>query len=95
MEQQFEQLFRTRTATVVDVRTPEEFMGGLVVGSINIPLQEIPGRIQELKDIKNRVVCSASGGRSLRAVMRMKQEGVEVIDEGSWLNINYLINKSI
>ena len=28
--------------TIIDVRSPMEFMGGNIAGSINIPLQEIP-----------------------------------------------------
>ena len=35
--------------TVIDVRTPAEFMGGHVVGSINIPLQEILEHVEEIK----------------------------------------------
>ena len=35
--------------TIIDVRTPAEFMGGHVAGSINIPLQEVQSRIQEIK----------------------------------------------
>ena len=52
-------------STIVDVRTPGEFMGGHVVGSINIPLQEIEQRIDELTALKQPLVlCCASGGRS-------------------------------
>ena len=36
---------------VVDVRTPGEFMGGNVAGSINIPLQEIEQRLEEIKSL--------------------------------------------
>ena len=34
-------------ATVVDVRTTGEFMGGNAPGSINIPLDEVTGRVEE------------------------------------------------
>jgi phage shock protein E len=34
------------------VRTPNEYAGGNVKGSINIPLQEIQQRIDELKHLK-------------------------------------------
>ena len=40
-----EQIIKENKGTVVDVRSPEEFMGGNVVESINIPLQEITSRI--------------------------------------------------
>lgn len=92
MEQPFEQLLRSGSATVVDVRTPEEYMGGHVTGSINIPLQEISQRLDELKGMNNIVVCCASGGRSRMAAVWMKQEGLEAADGGSWLNVNYHLN---
>ena len=37
---------------IVDVRTPMEFMGGHVAGSINIPLNEVPERVEEFKSMK-------------------------------------------
>jgi len=92
MEIQIEQVLRDGTATVVDVRTPSEYSGGHVPGSINIPLQELSGRMDELKSMRNIVVCCASGGRSNMAAVLMKQEGIIVMDGGSWLNLNFLIN---
>ena len=60
--------------TIVDVRTQGEFMGGNVVGSINIPLQEIQQRIDELKDLKQPLVlCCASGNRSGQATQFLSQ----------------------
>ena len=48
--------------TVVDVRTPGEFAGGNVAGSINIPLQEIVDRAGELDNmVKPIIFCCASG----------------------------------
>ena len=38
-------------AQVVDVRSADEFMGGNVSGSINIPLNEVPERVAEFKNI--------------------------------------------
>ena len=51
--------------TIIDVRTPAEFMGGNVAGSINIPLNEIQLRVSEIKQIQQPIVlCCASGNRS-------------------------------
>ena len=44
-----ETIIKEKKGTIVDVRTTEEFKGGNVFGSINIPLQEIPQRLEELK----------------------------------------------
>jgi rhodanese-related sulfurtransferase len=39
-------------------------MGGHVVGSINIALNEIPERIIEIKKLQMPLICCASGNRS-------------------------------
>ncbi len=76
--------------TVVDVRTTGEFMGGNVAGSINIPLQELMARVDEIKSIKSPVVlCCASGNRSGMAEQLLQSAGVDCVNGGSWLEVNY------
>lgn len=76
--------------SIVDVRTPAEFMGGHVAGSINIPLNEIPYRVEEFKSLEGEiVVCCASGNRSGQAVAYLKGQGLSVSNGGSWLDVNY------
>ncbi|MCK6650703.1 MAG: rhodanese-like domain-containing protein, partial [Bacteroidia bacterium] len=71
-----DELIKSNKATIVDVRTREEFRGGNVVGSINIPLNEIPQRMDELKAIEQPIVlCCLSGGRSGQATMYLMQQG--------------------
>ncbi|WP_421896507.1 rhodanese-like domain-containing protein [Marinoscillum sp.] len=78
-------------ATVIDVRTPGEFQGGNVVGSINIPLNEIPQRIEEIKEIKGTILlCCASGNRSGQAQNYLSHQGVDCENAGSWLEVNRL-----
>ena len=75
--------------TIIDVRTPSEFMGGNVSGSINIPLNEISQRVDEIKKMKQPIVlCCASGGRSGQATMFLKQHGIDCVNGGSWLDVN-------
>ena len=63
-----QKIIQDNQGTIVDVRTPAEFMGGHVAGSINIPLQEIVERLDELKQLKTPLVlCCASGNRSGQA----------------------------
>ncbi len=83
-----EELIKSGEATIVDVRTPSEFMGGHVNGSINIPLQEISARLTEFKKMKNIVLCCASGNRSGQAAAYLKQNGIECKNAGSWLEVN-------
>lgn len=76
-------------ATIVDVRTPAEFMGGHVAGSINIPLNELPARLAEVKALKQPLLlCCASGGRSGQATGYLTQQGLECYNGGSWFTVN-------
>lgn len=83
-----EELIRKGEASIVDVRTPGEFMGGHVAGSVNIPLQEVPQRIEESKNMKNLILCCASGNRSGQATAFLRQHGVDCENGGSWLDVN-------
>lgn len=83
-----EELIKSGKATVVDVRTRAEFMGGHVKDSINIPLQELPERLEELKKMENIVLCCASGNRSGQATAYLKQQGIKCENAGSWLDVN-------
>lgn len=85
-----EKIIAENLGTIVDVRTYGEFSGGNVAGSINIPLNEIPERIEELKAMKAPLIlCCASGGRSGQAQNYLSQYGIECYNGGSWLNVNY------
>ncbi len=85
-----EKIIKENRGTIVDVRTYGEFSGGNVVDSINIPLNEIPERIEELKNLKSPLIlCCASGGRSGQAQHFLSQNGIECYNGGSWLDVNY------
>lgn len=86
-----EKLISEKKGTIVDVRTPAEFSGGHVKGSINIPLQEIPQRIEEIKKLNlPLILCCASGGRSGQANQYLQQLNIECTNAGSWLNVEML-----
>jgi rhodanese-related sulfurtransferase len=91
-----EQIIKEKQGTIVDVRTPSEFMGGNVAGSINIPLQEIQQRMDELKSLNQPLVlCCASGNRSGQATDYLSQQGIECCNGGSWLDVNYYQSQTI
>ncbi|MBT6235320.1 MAG: rhodanese-like domain-containing protein [Bacteroidetes bacterium] len=80
-------------AKIIDVRTPEEFMGGNVAGSINIPLNEVPQRIAEFEAIKNPIVlCCLSGGRSGQAIGFLQAQGIECYNGGGWMDVNAAVS---
>ena len=89
-----ENIIKETNCTIVDVRSHEEFMGGHVANSINIPLQTIPERIEELKGLNAPVVlCCASGNRSGQAHYFLSQHGLDCHNGGSWLDVNYYQSK--
>lgn len=84
-----EKVIREKQGTIVDVRTPAEYGHAHAEGSINIPMNEVPQRIEEFKNLKSPVVlCCASGGRSGQTFHYLQQHGVNCLDAGSWLNVN-------
>jgi phage shock protein E len=88
-----ETIIKDKNTIIIDVRTPAEFMGGNVVGSINIPLQEIPDRLNEIKKINAPIVlCCAAGGRSAQAHIFLVQQGIDCHNGGSWFDVNYYLN---
>ena len=72
-------------AVVIDVRTQDEFNSGNYKNSINIPLNTINSKIEEIKSYKEEiVVVCASGNRSGQAKDILKGFGIEVTNGGSW-----------
>jgi phage shock protein E len=70
-------------ATIIDVRTPEEFRDGAYPGARNIPVGNLSARLGEIPKDKPVVLYCASGARSASAARTMKQAGfVDVINAG-------------
>jgi len=75
--------------TIIDVRTSQEFKEGNIAGSINIPLNEIPIRADEIKQMQQPIVlCCASGNRSGQAASLLRSMGVDCENAGSWFEVN-------
>jgi phage shock protein E len=75
--------------TIIDVRSHAEFQGGHVATSINIPIQEIPGRLKEIERMPHPIIlCCASGQRSAQASLFLKSHGIDCMNGGSWLDVN-------
>ncbi|MFB1481788.1 rhodanese-like domain-containing protein [Corallococcus sp. RDP092CA] len=65
-------------ATLVDVRTPEEFAAGHLPGAVNIPVEELPRRLAELgSPEKPFVIYCRSGARSSRAEHLLRERGFQ------------------
>ena len=78
-------------SNVVDVRSKAEYIMGHVKGSVNIPLNKVPERIEEIKAIGEPVVlCCASGGRSGQATEFLQAQGLtEVYNGGGWREVKH------
>lgn len=71
----------------VDVRTPEEFAAGHVVGAINIPHDQMPGRWPEVAAVGDRpvVVYCRTGRRSGLALDVLRRNGFTAAVNGGGL----------
>ncbi|HER24951.1 MAG TPA: CoA-disulfide reductase [Candidatus Atribacteria bacterium] len=64
---------------LLDVRHPSEFKRGTIKGSINIPLDELRNRINEIPKNKNVIIFCKQGLRGYIAYKIMKQKGFKNI----------------
>lgn len=75
-------------AVIVDVRTPGEYAGGHIKGSINIPLDSLSAGMNKLKKGTPIITCCASGMRSSSAKSMLQSSGFqEVYNGGGWMNL--------
>lgn len=75
-------------AVIVDVRSPQEFKGGHIKGSLNVPLQELQRSLGKIPKNKTVITCCASGMRSASAKSLLKSAGYqEVHNGGGWMSL--------
>lgn len=73
---------------IVDVRTVDEFVLAHKNGSINIPLDSLKSRMNELDKTKPIILCCASGGRSALAKRMFISNGfTDVYNAGKWKSL--------
>ena len=78
---------------LIDVRTPTEFNAGSVPSAINIPLNEVVNRLDELKELQPILVFCAAGIRSQKAIDFLIANGVNQGENGGgWLDVNARFN---
>lgn len=85
---------KNNESTIVDVRSFQEYMGGHVANSVNIPVNEVQYRLDEFREMKKPIIlCCASGARSGMATDILKRNGIEdAYNGGSWLSVNSIAN---
>jgi phage shock protein E len=79
-------------AVIIDVRTPNEFKGGHIQGSKNIPVNEIRSKIDMIRKWNKPVITVClSGGRSAAAKSVLASAGIEAYNGGPWYSLRKLI----
>ncbi len=77
----------TGGALLLDVRTEQEYRGGHINGSVNLPLDKIFSIADTVKDKSTPLyVHCLSGGRSKRAVAQLKQMGYTNVKDIGGIN---------
>lgn len=74
-------LINRENATVIDVRDPEAFKQGHIVGSVNIPANQLSQKQKKLQRAKGKpiaMICGA-GQASLKAAIELRKQGFENI----------------
>lgn len=75
-------------ATIVDVRTKNEYQAGHLKNSINIPLDRLSDNIKKLNKEKPVITCCASGARSASAMRFLRSNGFnQVYNGGPWTSL--------
>jgi phage shock protein E len=62
-------------AALVDVRSPGEFASGHLPGAVNVPVQELAQRREEIPRDRPVVLYCASGVRSAQAARMLREAG--------------------
>ncbi|HQZ30987.1 MAG TPA: rhodanese-like domain-containing protein [Arenimonas sp.] len=76
---------RADAPLLLDVRSPEEFAAGHVPGAVNIPHDQVAGRLSELDGRRWVLVYCQSGRRAGIAEGVLAQAGFDVRQvDGSW-----------
>lgn len=76
-------------AIILDVRSKDEFSGGHIKNSINIPVNQLSNNLSKLND-KNKCIicCCASGMRSGTAKRILESRGyTSVYNGGGWTGL--------
>lgn len=80
---------------ILDVRRPEEYKEAHIPNSLNVPVDELSGRTQDLKSYKKIFIHCKRGGRAKTAFELLQNAGLDnlvcVHDAGMdlWLEKNY------
>ena len=71
---------------MIDVRSPEEFASGHIDRAVNIPVDELPARLDDVRKVATKdqpvVVYCASGHRAAKAKQALTAAGYSRVVNG-------------
>lgn len=74
-EEQFREGYRK--AQLIDVREPDEFKNGHILGARNIPMSQMRMRLSEIRKDKPVYLYDQNGVRSARSASLLKRKGYQ------------------
>jgi rhodanese-related sulfurtransferase len=82
-------------AQIIDVRTPAEFRGGHIKGSLNFPLNDLQKSMRKIPKDKPVITCCRSGARSESAKRMLLSNGYsDVHNGGGWAELKRNIDSA-
>jgi rhodanese-related sulfurtransferase len=84
---------KNSNTTIIDVRSEGEFAMGHAENAMNIPLNEVEQKVDEISKIEGEIIlCCASGNRSGMAQQILESKGINCHNGGSWFEAeNYAV----
>jgi rhodanese-related sulfurtransferase len=80
--------------TLLDVRTPKEFAEGHLPGAVNIPVDDLRGRLGELSKDRRILAYCQVGMRGYIATRILLQKGVDVANLGGGSKTSMLLRSA-
>lgn len=86
---------KSPNATLIDIREPYELeIDGSVAQAINIPMGEIPDKLDEIKEMSQPIVIFCRSGRRAESTLNfLNENGLEnVYNGGGFADVNEILN---
>ncbi|TXF75908.1 rhodanese-like domain-containing protein [Chryseobacterium sp.] len=91
---EIKEMVKNNSATLIDVRIPEQFNENSIPNAVNIPLADLASHLDFLKSQKEVVVFCNKGIQAKQAVEFLRKNGVENVHDGKTLdNIKAIKNE--
>ena len=85
-----------QNALIIDVRMAGEFKTGHIKGSKNIPLESVDAEISKIQKLNKPIItCCVSGMRSGVASRKLRKQGIEAVNGGSWYSVKLLVDNNV